>query len=233
MRQKKRLLSLVQQMPHTITHTQVHSTKFPWCFPLCACVWQGPWHRSGLRRLRDSSNSTVRAFLAHRQRHSTYHCMEKQQRKRKRRKWQKKTKQTPSALVQVGWPRQWRGEGRHLSSIKLCKAGMGESGRLRSDRAGSDDHHSGRQTVGPDEMSAFVSPWWPRCSQPPVNILCHFHVNLFYLLLLPAKNVWSVISLTDFHVRRPLSHYDVVPIHIHSTSPAMIAALCWLALHCD
>lgn len=28
------------------------------------CVWQGPWHRSGLRRLSDSRDSTVRASAA-------------------------------------------------------------------------------------------------------------------------------------------------------------------------
>lgn len=31
------------------------------------------------------------------------------------------------ALVQVGSPQRWRGEGSHLSRIKLCKVGMGES----------------------------------------------------------------------------------------------------------
>lgn len=47
-------------MPHTIRHTQVHSTKFPWCFSLCAYVCDrvpdiglvsGGWETAAIRLL--------------------------------------------------------------------------------------------------------------------------------------------------------------------------------------
>lgn len=133
---------------------------------------------------------------------------------------------------QEGSPQQWRGEGSHLSCIKLCKVGMGESGRLRSDRAGSEGRHEGRQTLGPDEMSLCAPPQWPQHLQPAVNVLCYLHVR-FYFLLLPAAAACNFTYWLPCQVSSSFPLWWFFCIQIHSTSPVMIAALCWLTPQSD
>lgn len=54
------------------------------------------------------------------------------------------------------------GCGSHLSRTKLCKVGIGESGRLRSDKARSEGRHEHGQTHG-----AQTNP-----PDPSVRVLC-------------------------------------------------------------
>ncbi len=164
----KLLLSLVQLMPHT-----PQSPPVPFLF-VCVSVRQGPWHRSGLRRLSDSSDSTVRAFFALTATFSLQLQGKKQQKRRGRDSGGKKRE--ISGLVQVGSLQQWRGEGSHLSCIKLCKVGVGESGRLRSDRAGNEDGH----VDSPVKMFSCV----PIILQLAINILRYLHARLSFSSLL-------------------------------------------------
>lgn len=143
-----KLLSLVQLMPHTLS-TMSPSTFFlnvSVCVCGCACVhvWQGSRDLAG------------RAFLAPPL--ATFRLRLQGESGRGRRGRDSGEKWGISALVQERSPQRSRGEASHLSSIKLCKVGMGESGRLRSDGTGREDNSAGRRGLGTDEMSSCVSP---------------------------------------------------------------------------